>query len=125
MPLLGPNGEPARANPQQEAPGPDSGPPEPIVVDTAFLVFRLPDGTTVMHHDTDLPLKVVRPPTRDEVKGMCANVISDTNNVEVVTMTTQNVVGNLMRVGQQAANGQLTDEEKQALVRSQGNGFPR
>jgi hypothetical protein len=92
------------------------------VVDTAFLVFRLPDGTTVMHHDTDLPLKVVRPPTRDEVKGMCANVISDTNNVEVVTMTTQNVVGNLMQMGQQQQQRQLTPEERAALAKQ--NGFP-
>lgn len=122
MPLLGPDGKPRQ--PAQPAPDPDA-PREPIAVETAFLVFRLPDGSTVMHHDITIPLTVARPPSRDEVKGMCANVISDTNNVEVVTMTTQNVVGNLMRVGQQAANGQLTDEEKQALVRSQGNGFPR
>jgi len=115
--LLGPDGEPAKAA------QPDSGKEqEPIAVDTAFLVFRLPDGTTVMHHDTDLPLKVVRPPTRDEVKGMCANVISDTDNTEVAMLTTQQVLGNLMQMGQQQQQRQLTPEERAALAKQ--NGFP-
>lgn len=117
MPLLGPDGNPMRTPP------PDSGEPtEPIKVETAFLVLRLPDGSTVMHHDVNLPLTVGRPPTRDEVKGMCTNVIDDTNNSEVAMLTTQQVLGNLMQMGQQQAQRQLTPEEKAALAKQ--NGFP-
>ena len=116
MPLLVPDGNAARKPVEQ----PVAEEQAPIDAVTAFIVFKLPDGSTVMHHDINLPITVQRPPSRDEVKGMCSNAVDDINNQEQAMLTTQQVIGNLMQMNQQAQRQSMSTAEIAALQKLNG-----
>lgn len=76
----------ARAAAQEQA----NKPPETIEATTAYIVYtRKSDGAIVLTHDINVPLKVDRPPTHDEVYGSMHVVQKDLVGQQYAGMSAQ------------------------------------
>lgn len=136
MPLLGPNGQPVvsgevidEVDETTTNDSPEATEPEPILALTAFVVYKTADGDTVMTSDvegTAKQLTVVRPPSADEIKGMCHNTIDDVNHQGLIGVlqglgqgivqgTTMSVVNNLQAGAQRAMEQQQVEGLKRQL----------
>jgi hypothetical protein len=116
IPELGQSAARARQAPAVTVEAPEV--PEIIEAETAFLVFRTPDGRTVVSPDLDLPVSPRREPTTHDVVGMCANAQDDIRAQAIIPGIANGVVGMMMQAGQQQAQRQLTPEEQEALRKS-------
>ena len=71
----------------------DSGPPAPVEVVTAFTIYTLPDGRTMVTIDLNAPLVPQRQPTSDDLFAMASIVVKDAVNTEQAQMAANAVVG--------------------------------
>ena len=86
--LIVPGGRP-EATPAPEEPGP----PAPVEVVTAFVVYLLPDSRVMVSDDLNAPLVPGRKPSGDELYYMSAIVMKDVQNTEAANMAANAVVG--------------------------------
>jgi hypothetical protein len=97
MPLLGPNGRPlnevppenAEPVPDEEVAGVEDGPTGPIEVQTAFIIYLLPDGQWQVSDDLDIPLMPQRKPHGDDFTSACATTMRDVATRETANLLNQ------------------------------------
>ena len=106
--LIVPGGRP-------EEPPADSGPPAPVEVVTAFTIYTLPDGRTMVTIDLDAPLVPMRQPTSDDLFAMASIVVKDVINTESASMTANAVVAQQEQRMRQAMEMQQQFQLQQQL----------
>ena len=111
--LIVPGGRP-------EEPPAEPGPPAPVEVVTAFTVYSLPDGRTMVTIDLDAPLVPQRQPTSDDLFAMASIVVKDVINTESAQMTANAVVDRQEQRMRQAMEMQQRLQLQQQLEADKG-----
>lgn len=107
IPLLGQNKTQAPKQPEA---------PEIIEAVTAFVVYLTPDGRVMADVDLNAPITAQRPPTFDDMYGMCANVMKDVTNTDSAMKTAQATINGQLQVQAQMQQAQQNAQIQQALA---------
>ena len=91
--------------------------PEVIEADTAFLVYRLPNGETVVTPDLYTPVIPRRDPTTDEVSAMSANVIEKVRMMTTIPAIAEAVVMRVKHEQTAAMEAAQVAAVKQAMAK--------
>lgn len=82
---------------------------------TAFLVKVFDDGRVVATGDLTASLEVGRPANLNDFVPACSQVIQDVQLMKITQNVVQNVIGNMMNLGKQAAEAAQAQQIRQAL----------
>lgn len=75
--------------------------PEPVEVQTAFLVYLTDEGTWVGNWDINTPIVPKRPAGPDDMKAGASCVVMDVHTGEIAQQTAMMVMGMLAGAGRQ------------------------
>jgi len=84
-----------------ETPATNDSAPEPVPVQTAFLVYLTPDGTWIGNWDINTPVVPERPAGPDDMKAGCSCVVLDAQTGEIAQQTAMTVMAMLAGAGRQ------------------------
>ncbi len=95
--------------------------PEVIEADTAFLVYRLPSGQTVVTPDLNTPVIARREPTTHEVIGMSHNVIDEVRTIMTAPGIAETVSEAVVHRVKQEQIAAMETAQKQAVMQAMQN----
>jgi hypothetical protein len=122
VPELGQSAARARqAAPDADGEAPLPPAPEVIHAETAFIVYRLPDGQVILNADLNAPVTVRRPPLSHDVVGMAHCVIEYIRLMGLAPATAKAVV-DAVEAKQQEQLKQMQDAHIVAQMQRRGGG---
>lgn len=93
--------------------------PEIVPAVTAFIVYMTEDGRVLVDANLDSPIAAQRPPTFDDIYGMCSNTLKDVQNTDAAIKSANAVLNGMMQINKQMAEAQQSAQIQEALVAAQ------